>query len=100
MSWFKLWSTEGNESNIVTNDQLKEFKQTFDNLKERTETIEYKIRNIESFLDKITFEIDQRLKRLENELSFFKEIKKDIAKSKKEPSKPKNKVGRPRKDKK
>lgn len=97
MSWFKLWS-EGNELNKVTNDQLKEFKQTFDDLKERTKTIE-QIKIINNFLDKNIIEINQRLIRLENELSFFKEIKKDIAKSKKEPSKPKNKVGRPRKDK-
>jgi len=54
----------------------------------RLDTAEYKIKTIESFLDKITNEIDNRFKRLESERLFFKELEK-----------PKKKAGRPKKDK-
>lgn len=56
--------------------------------KDKLEYNEYKIKSIESFLDKITSEIDSRLKRLEREISLF-----DYS------NEPKKKAGRPKKDK-
>ncbi len=69
-------------------DEIRKLEEKLLHLRIRLDTAESKIKVTPLYLDQITTEIDNRLKRLESESSFFNEIEKH-----------KKKAGRPKKDK-